>query len=145
VHADPDTIDLSSASEEELRQLPGVEPALARRIVAWRSEHGGFGSVDQLTEVMGISSRLVDELRPHVRVDPFTFITAMRDPEPALNGSPMVDAGPPPAPATEIAARPRSPVARLLAFATENVGNAALIAVIALVELFIGVMLVRAL
>jgi hypothetical protein len=36
-------------------------------------------------------------------------------------------------------------VARLLAFATENVGNAALIAVIALVELFIGVMLVRAL
>jgi competence ComEA-like helix-hairpin-helix protein len=144
---EPLTIDLSSASEDELRELSGVGPALARRIVAWRDEHGGFESVDQLAEVRGISPRVLEDLRPHVRADPFTYITvdALNDPDLALSESLRAAhagaAADPPEPRDE----PRSPVARVRAFATENAGNAALIAVIALIELFIVVMLVRAL
>ncbi len=86
MQADHDAIDLSSATEDELRELAGVGPALARRIVAWREEHGGFESVDQLAEVRGISPRVLEDLRPHVRADPFTYITAdtMLDPDRAL-------------------------------------------------------------
>jgi competence ComEA-like helix-hairpin-helix protein len=149
VQGDPDAIDLSSASEEELLELSGVGPALARRIVAWREEHGGFESVDQLSEVRGISPRVLEELRPHVRADPFTYITvdAIRDPDLALSESLRWtgDGGSRPNPARQLAAEPRSRVARLRAFATENVGNALLIALIAVVELAIVVMLVRAL
>ena len=143
MHAYHDTIDLSSATEGELRELSGVGPALARRIVAWREEHGGFESVDQLAEVRGISPRVLDELRPHVRADPFTYITtdAMLDPDRALAESLRAMDGAAPEPDEE----PGSPVARLWAFATENVGNAALIGLIVLVELFIILMLVRAL
>ena len=143
MHAYHDTIDLSSATEGELRELSGVGPALARRIVAWREEHGGFESVDQLAEVRGISPRVLDELRPHVRADPFTYITtdAMLDPDRALAESLRAMNGAAPEPDEE----PGSPVARLWAFATENVGNAALIGLIVLVELFIILMLVRAL
>jgi competence ComEA-like helix-hairpin-helix protein len=149
VEADPDTIDLSSASEDELLELSGVGPALARRIVAWREEHGGFESVDQLSEVRGISPRVLEELRPHVRADPFTYITveAIRDPDLALSESLRLMGGgaPRPDPARQLAAEPRSRVSRLRAFATENVGNALLIALIAVVEFVIVVMLVRAL
>lgn len=149
MEADPDTIDLSSASEDELLELSGVGPALARRIVAWREEHGGFESVDQLSEVRGISPRVLEELRPHVRADPFTYITveAIRDPDLALSESLrlMGDGAPRPDPARQLAAEPRSRVSRLRAFATENVGNALLIALIAVVEFVIVVMLVRAL
>ena len=143
MHAYHDTIDLSSATEGELRELSGVGPALARRIVAWREEHGGFESVDQLAEVRGISPRVLEGLRPHVRADPFTYITtdAMLDPDRALAESLRAMNGAAPEPDEE----PGSPVARLWAFATENVGNAALIGLIVLVELFIILMLVRAL
>ena len=143
MHAYHDTIDLSSATEGELRELSGVGPALARRIVAWREEHGGFESVDQLAEVRGISPRVLEGLRPHVRADPFTYITtdAMLDPDRALAESLRAMNGAAPEPDEE----PGSPVARLWAFATENVGNAVLIGLIIVVELFIILMLVRAL
>ncbi|MEZ0283819.1 MAG: ComEA family DNA-binding protein [Thermoleophilia bacterium] len=143
MHAYHDTIDLSSATEDELRELSGVGPALARRIVAWREEHGGFESVDQLAEVRGISPRVLEGLRPHVRADPFTYITtdAMLDPDRALAESLRAMNGAAPEPDEE----PGSPLARLWAFATENVGNAVLIGLIVLVELFIILMLVRAL
>ena len=143
VDAYHDTIDLSSATEGELRELSGVGPALARRIVAWREEHGGFESVDQLAEVRGISPRVLEDLRPHVRADPFTYITtdAMLDPDRALAESLRAMNGAAP----ELDEGTGSPVARLWAFATENVGNAALIGLIVLVELFIILMLVRAL
>jgi competence ComEA-like helix-hairpin-helix protein len=61
-----DRIDLSSASAEDLCRLSGVGPALAERLVAWREDHGGFRSVDDLAQVRGIGERKLETLRPHV-------------------------------------------------------------------------------
>ncbi len=61
-------IDINTASADELEALPGIGPALAERIVAYRTEHGPFQSVDELAEVRGISPRMVDELRDLVTV-----------------------------------------------------------------------------
>jgi competence protein ComEA len=61
-----DRIDLSSASAEDLCRLSGVGPALAERVVAWREDHGGFRSVDDLAQVKGIGERKLETLRPHV-------------------------------------------------------------------------------
>jgi len=36
----PRSIELNSASVDELQRLPGIGPAIARRIVAYRQEHG---------------------------------------------------------------------------------------------------------
>ena len=57
---------LSTATEDELCRLTGIGPAIARRIVAWRAENGGFDSVDQLAQIKGISRARVEALRPHV-------------------------------------------------------------------------------
>jgi competence protein ComEA len=63
-------VDVNTATAQELAALPGIGPALAGRIVAWRSAHGRFGSVDALAEVPGIGPATVERLRPRVRVTP---------------------------------------------------------------------------
>lgn len=61
-------ININTASAEELKELPGIGDVLANRIVMYREFNGPFQNVDQLIEVEGISSSLVESLRPLVTV-----------------------------------------------------------------------------
>jgi competence protein ComEA len=60
-------ISLSSATPEQLQELDGVGPATADKIVAWRTEHGGFRSIDDLGQVPGIGAKRLATLRPLVQ------------------------------------------------------------------------------
>ena len=60
------TVSLNAADPATLETLPGVGPVLAQRIVEWRTAHGGFTSVDELTEVSGIGEKTFEQLRPLV-------------------------------------------------------------------------------
>jgi hypothetical protein len=59
-------IDLDRADVTEITRLPRIGPALAQRIVAWRAEHGAFGSLARLDSVSGVGPRLLAALRPWV-------------------------------------------------------------------------------
>jgi competence protein ComEA len=61
-------IDLNSATAEQLDTLPGVGAVMARRIVQWRTEHGGFTKVEQLRDVDGIGESKFAKLREQVIV-----------------------------------------------------------------------------
>lgn len=61
-------LDLNSATAAQLEQLPGVGPVLARRIVEWRTAHGGFRDVQQLRQVSGIGDAKYADIAPRVRV-----------------------------------------------------------------------------
>lgn len=63
-----DLININLATEAQLDALPGIGPALARRIIERRISVGRFTSVDELEDIQGISARMVDELRPFVTV-----------------------------------------------------------------------------
>ncbi|MFI6701172.1 helix-hairpin-helix domain-containing protein [Streptomyces sp. NPDC050509] len=60
-------ISLNTATPDQLDTLPGVGPVLARHIIDYRTQHGGFRSVDELREVNGIGDRKFADLQPLVR------------------------------------------------------------------------------
>ncbi|WP_261994873.1 ComEA family DNA-binding protein, partial [Streptomyces sp. ME109] len=60
-------VSLNTATVDQLDTLPGVGPVLARHIVEYRTEHGGFRSVDELREVNGIGDRRFADLQNLVR------------------------------------------------------------------------------
>jgi len=60
-------VNLNSATLEELDTLDGVGPATARKIIDWRTEHGGFRSVDDLSQVPGIGPKRMEALRDRVQ------------------------------------------------------------------------------
>ncbi len=56
-------IDINVADAEALTRLPGIGPALAERIIAYREEHGPFFTVEELMAVSGIGPGLYGRLR----------------------------------------------------------------------------------
>lgn len=68
VSAGDDRIDINTASAIELQQLPGIGEVLSARIVDFREVNGPFATVDDLQLVDGISSGMVEDLRPLVTV-----------------------------------------------------------------------------
>lgn len=61
--AGPLSLDLNSATVQQLEQLDGVGPALAAKIVAYREQHGGIASVDDLDNVSGIGPAKLAAIR----------------------------------------------------------------------------------
>lgn len=49
-----DRININTAQPSELERLPGIGPALAGRIVAYREEWGPFDAIEDIMEVSGI-------------------------------------------------------------------------------------------
>jgi competence protein ComEA len=72
-------IDVDVADAASLEALPGIGPALARRIVDDRAQRGAFGSLEALGHVRGVGPRLLARLSDHV-----TFSGTPRPP--ALHG-----------------------------------------------------------
>ena len=69
--APADLIDLNTADQSEIAQVPGVGPKTAEAIVAHRRLHGAFKSVDELKAVRGLGPITFEKVRNHFRVGPF--------------------------------------------------------------------------
>jgi competence protein ComEA len=65
----PGLVNVNTADLQALIDLPGIGPALARRIIAYREANGSFTSVDQLIDIQGIGTRNIDEFRHLVTVE----------------------------------------------------------------------------
>jgi competence protein ComEA len=56
-------VSLSSATAEQLDELPGIGPVTADAIIAHRTAHGGFQRVEDLLDVKGIGDKTLADLR----------------------------------------------------------------------------------
>ena len=61
-------VNLNTADQAGLETLPGVGPVTAGSIIAWRTQHGGFTSVEELLEVDGIGDATLADLAPLVTI-----------------------------------------------------------------------------
>jgi competence protein ComEA len=61
-------VNLNTATEEQLESLPRVGPAMAAKILAWRTQNGRFTSIDDLMNVSGIGQKTFDGLKDLVTV-----------------------------------------------------------------------------
>ena len=59
-------VDVNTAGLEALDTVPGIGPALAVRIVAYREQNGPFRSAAELQNVPGIGPRSVERMLPYV-------------------------------------------------------------------------------
>jgi len=57
-----------ASSAADLDTLPRVGPAIAQRIIEWRTANGRFTAVDDLLSVPGIGEKMLEALRPLVGV-----------------------------------------------------------------------------
>ena len=55
-------INLNSATQEQLETLPGIGPALAKRIIDYRTENGPYTSIGALTNVSGIGEKRLEAI-----------------------------------------------------------------------------------
>jgi competence protein ComEA len=67
IQAEPVNINTADAATLA-KSLNGVGPAKAKAIVSYREKNGPFKSADQLAMVEGFSQKLIDKIRPDVRV-----------------------------------------------------------------------------
>ncbi len=62
-------VNINTASAEQLQLLPRIGPALAQRIVEFRSANGAFKAPEELIAVRGIGEKSFANLKPYVAVE----------------------------------------------------------------------------
>ncbi len=67
-------LNLNTATQAQLELLPGVGPAMAERVIAYRSQHL-FSSPAQIRRVKGIGKKTYQKLQPYLAVEGETTLT----------------------------------------------------------------------
>lgn len=62
-------VNLNTADAEELATLPGIGPATAQKIIAYRESVGAFQSTEELMQVDGIGEKTFQKLKELVTVE----------------------------------------------------------------------------
>jgi len=63
------TVNINTATAEQLEMLPGIGESRANAVIALRKQRGGFKSIDELKDVKGIGEAALERLRPYVSIE----------------------------------------------------------------------------
>lgn len=69
VDGESGTININTASQERLEELPGIGAKTAEKIVDYRDEYGSFGSIEDIMEVKGIGEGKFEDIEELITVE----------------------------------------------------------------------------
>lgn len=61
-------VNLNTATLEQLCSLNGIGEVYAARIIAYRNEHGGFRTIDEIMQINGIGQKRFDAIKARLAV-----------------------------------------------------------------------------
>ena len=61
-------ININTASESELEQLPGIGPSISSRIVEYRNKNGKFKSIEDIKKVTGVGDSKFEKIKDLIKV-----------------------------------------------------------------------------
>ena len=64
----PSSIGINSATAAQFDSLPGIGPVMAARIVAYRTSHGAFTSIEDLRKVPGMGKSKFENLKAYIHL-----------------------------------------------------------------------------
>ena len=67
--ADQEKINVNAATVKELAKVPGLNQALAEKIIELREENGEFIDLEELLDIEGIDNKLLRELKKHLYIE----------------------------------------------------------------------------
>ena len=59
-------VNINTADEKELDKLPGIGPAMAKRIVEYRMENGAFQAPEEIKRVKGIGDAKYEKMKDKI-------------------------------------------------------------------------------
>lgn len=59
-------VNINTADEQSLENVPGLGPAKAKAIFNYRHQHGKFSALEDLTQVPGIGDKLLVRIKGHL-------------------------------------------------------------------------------
>ncbi|MFQ5750576.1 MAG: ComEA family DNA-binding protein [bacterium] len=62
-------ININTANQEELQNIPHVGPVTAQKIIDFRQKNGKFKSIEELIEVKGIGKVTLKKIRPYISIN----------------------------------------------------------------------------
>ena len=61
-------ININTASESELEQLPGIGPSISSRIIEYRNKNGKFKSIEDIKNVTGVGDSKFEKIKDLIKV-----------------------------------------------------------------------------
>lgn len=69
-HPPANSVDLNTATAEQLQQVPGIGPSTAKAILDFRRKSGPFQKIEDLLAIKGISKARLEKMRPYLTLSP---------------------------------------------------------------------------
>lgn len=63
------SININTATKEELVKLPGVGPSTAEKIIEYREKINGFKKIEDIMKVKGIGQKKFEKMKPYIFVE----------------------------------------------------------------------------